>query len=123
MQLPVPPSPRSLLRKLLTALEPTLLAGDGQSARSSASQLTAGRALGLAASLLFGLPAQARGWTASGQVQLAQCSGSRLLFFGPLVPHWRWNRTDLPFPIKCPPLGGVRWPRAGSSSKPPWGYV
>lgn len=70
-------------------LEPTLLVGDSQPAGSSARQLTAACALGLAAALLLGLPAWARGRTAPSRVQLAQRSGSSLLLFGSLVPHWR----------------------------------
>lgn len=77
----------------------------------SASQLTAGRALSLAAPLLLGLPVWARGWTASGRVQLAQHGSSRLFLFGSLVSSWRWNGTVLPFPTTRPPPGGVRWPR------------
>lgn len=88
--------------------------GVGRMAGPSVPQLTTGRGLGLATPLLLGLPAQACGGTAAGRVQLAQRGGSRLLLFGSLVSSWRWNRTDLPFPITWPPPGGVRWPHTCS---------
>lgn len=70
------------------------------------SQLTASGTPGLATALFFELSPWACRWTASCLVQPAQRGGSSLLLSGSLVPSWRWNRTDLPFPIKCPPWGG-----------------
>ena len=57
----------------------------GRTAGSSVPRLTAGRALGLATPLLFGLPARAWGRIAAGWVQLTQHGSSCLLLFGSLV--------------------------------------
>lgn len=109
--LPIPGTPRG---SHSPHQGPSCREGMGRMARPSVPQLTTGRGLGLATPLLLGLPAQARGGTAASGVQLAQRGGSRLLLFGSLVSSWRWNRTDLPFPITCPPPGGVRWPHTCS---------